>query len=108
VRATIDGEVSLVVSRAVKSAAPSSPAAILAGPLGSGLGNLAGDATGTFMASPEFQRLWAAANASAHSQVISVLNGSGAAVGTVSSEVVLNLAPWSPPCSRTSLPRCPG
>ena len=55
VRTTIDGEVSLVVSHAIKSAAPS-PVSILAGPLSGGLGSLAGNGTGTLMASPEFQR----------------------------------------------------
>ncbi len=45
------------------------------------------------MASPEFQRLWTVANASAHSQIISVLNGSSTAVVTTHNEVVLNLAP---------------
>jgi hypothetical protein len=92
VRTTIDGEVSLVVSHAIKNAAPS-PVSILAGPLSSGLGRLAGHGVGTFMASPEFQRLWTAANAAAHSQAISVLNGSSTAVVTTSDEVVLNLAP---------------
>jgi hypothetical protein len=81
VRTTIDGEVSLVVSHAIKDAAPS-PLSILAGPLSGGLGSLAGNSTGTLMASPEFQRLWTAANTAAHSQIISVLNGSSTAVVT--------------------------
>jgi hypothetical protein len=89
---TIDREVSLVTGYAIKSAAPS-PVSIFAGPLSSGLGSLAGNGTGTFMASPGFQRLWTAANASAHSQIISVLNGSNTAVVTTDNEIVLNLAP---------------
>jgi hypothetical protein len=92
VRATIDGEVSLVVSHAIKSVAPS-PLSILAGPLSGGLGSLAGNGTRTFMASAEFDRLWAAANTAAHSQIVSVLNGSSRAVVTTGGEVVLNLAP---------------
>jgi hypothetical protein len=92
VRATVDDETSLIVSHAVKSAAPS-PLSILGGPLSGGLGSLPGNATGTLMASPEFSRLWAAANTAAHSQVISVLNGSSSAVATTGGEVVLNLAP---------------
>lgn len=92
VRITVDGEVSLVVSQAVKSVAPS-PVSILAGPLAADLGSLAGNGTGTLMASPQFQRLWAAANTAAHSQIISVLNGSSSAVATTGNEVVLNLAP---------------
>ena len=92
VRTTIDGEVSLVVSHAIKSAAPS-PASILAGQLSGGLGSLAGNGIDTLMASPEFQRLWVAANTAAHSQIISVLNGSSTAVITTGNEVVLNLAP---------------
>ena len=91
VRTTIDGEVSLVVSHAVKSAP--SPASILAGPLSGGLGSLAGNGINSVMASPEFQRLWAAANTAAHSQIISVLNGNSSAVATSGNEVVLNLAP---------------
>jgi hypothetical protein len=89
---TIDGEVSLLVSHAIKSAAPS-PLRILAGPLGGGLGSLAGNDTGTLVASPEFQRLWTAANTAAHGQIISVLNGSSTAVATTNGEVALNLAP---------------
>jgi hypothetical protein len=89
---SIDREVSLVTGYAIKSAAPS-PVSIFAGPLSSGLGSLAGNGTSTFMASPGFQRLWTAANASAHSQIISVLNGSNTAVVTTDNEVVLNLAP---------------
>jgi hypothetical protein len=92
VRTTIDAEVGLVVSRAIKSAAPS-PVSILAGPLSSGLGSLAGNGIDTLTASPEFQRLWVAANTAAHSQTISVLNGSSTAVVTTGNEVVLNLAP---------------
>jgi hypothetical protein len=92
VRTTVDGEVSLVVSHAVKSAARS-PASILAGPLSGGLGSLAGSGIDTLMPSPEFQRLWGAANTAAHSQIISVLNGSSTAVATTGNEVVLNLAP---------------
>ncbi len=92
VRTTIDGEVSLVLSHAIKTAAPS-PVSILAGPLSGGLGRLAGNAAGTLMASPGFQRLWTAANTEAHSQIISVLNGNSSAVTTSGDEVVLNLAP---------------
>jgi hypothetical protein len=89
---TIDGEVSLLVSHAIKGAAPSR-LSILAGPLGGGLGSLAGNDTGTLVASPEFQRLWTAANAAAHGQIISVLNGSSTAVATTGDEVALNPAP---------------
>lgn len=91
-RTVIEGEVSLVVSHEIASAAPS-PAGILAAPLGRGLGILAADGTGAFMAGPEFRRLWTAASASAHSQIISVLNGSSTAVVAAGDEVVLNLAP---------------
>jgi hypothetical protein len=45
------------------------------------------------MASPAFQRLWTAASTSAHSQLISMLNGNNAALATTNGEVVLNLAP---------------
>lgn len=91
-RTTVDGEVWPGRQPRHQSAAPS-PASILAGPLSSSLGSLAGNSTGTFMASPEFQRLWTAANAAAHSQIISVLNGNSNAVATKNNEVVLNLAP---------------
>ena len=92
VRTAIDGEVSLVVSHAIKSTAPS-PISILAGPVSGGLGSLAGNGTDALLASPEFQRLWTAANTAAHSQIVSVLNGDSSAVVTTGDEVVLNLAP---------------
>jgi hypothetical protein len=92
VRTTIDGEVSLVVSHAIAGALPSR-LNILASPLSNGLGSLAGNGTDTFMASPEFQRLWTTANATVHSQIIRVLNGTASAVATTNNEVVLNLAP---------------
>jgi hypothetical protein len=88
VRTIIDGDVSLVASQAMASALQP-PAGILAWPLSSGMGSLASDGINSFMTSPAFQQLWTAANASAHSQLISVLNGSSTAVATTSS--------WPPP-----------
>jgi hypothetical protein len=54
---------------------------------------LAGDAISKFMASPVFQKLWVTVNRFAHSQLISVLNGSSALVASTGGQVVLNLAP---------------
>jgi hypothetical protein len=92
VRATAASEIGPVLSHAADGALP--PAVvILAGPLSNGMAGLTGDGISTFMASPAFQRLWIAASTSAHSQLISVLNGKNAALATTSGEVVLNLAP---------------
>jgi hypothetical protein len=92
VRAVAASEIGPVLSHAAAGALPPA-AAILAGPLSSGLAGLAGDGISRFMASPAFQRLWTVANTSAHSQLISVLNGDNAALATTSGEVVVNLAP---------------
>jgi hypothetical protein len=92
VRAATASEIAPVLSHAAADALP--PAAtILAGPLSSGMAGMTGDGISRFMASPAFQRLWIAANTSAHSQLISVLNGNNPALATTNGEVVLNLAP---------------
>jgi hypothetical protein len=91
VRSAAVSEVDSVLSRAAGSLPPA--AAVLAGPLGDGLASLAGDAVSEFMASTAFGDLWVAVNRTAHSQLVSVLNGDNAAVAVTGGEVVLNLAP---------------
>jgi hypothetical protein len=65
----------------------------LAGPLRTGLVDLAGKETSAFMASPAFQRLWAEANQVAQAQLISVLNGNSTLVSATGGRVALNLIP---------------
>lgn len=62
----------------------------LAGPLRTRLADLAGQEASAFTASPAFERLWVAANQSAHAQLISVLNGNGGPAG--GGQVTLRLA----------------
>ena len=85
-------EIGPALSHAAGSALPSR-LSFLAGPLGDGLAKLAGEGIDRAMASREFQRLWQAANATAHSQLISVLDGRSSAVAAAGGHVVLNLTP---------------
>jgi len=91
VRAAVAGEVEAVLARAATTLPP--PVSLLAGPLGGGMAGFAGDATSRMMATPAFQRLWVTANRSAHSQLVSVLNGDSGLVKSTGGEVVLNLVP---------------
>lgn len=91
VQTAVAGEVDAVLARAAGTLPP--PVSLLAGPLGGGLSQLAGDATGKFMASPAFQRAWVTANRTAHSQLVSVLNGDSGEVTTSGGKVVLDLLP---------------
>lgn len=91
VQAAIQEAVTTQVDASLRHAVPALPG--IGGVLGTGLADLAGKATGGFMASSAFQRSWAAANEFAHSQLISVLNGNSAAVSTTGGHVVLNLVP---------------
>ena len=88
VRAAIGEAVTAQVDAALPRAG-----GLLAGPLRTGLARIAGKETIAFMASPAFQRLWAAANQSAHTQLISVLNGNSTLVSATGGQVVLNLVP---------------
>jgi hypothetical protein len=65
----------------------------LAGPLSTGLADLAGKEASAFVAGPAFQRLWVAANRFAHAQLIRVLNGNSALVQVTGKQVTLNLVP---------------
>jgi hypothetical protein len=85
-------EIGPALSRAADSSLPSR-LSFLAGTLGSSLGKLAGDAVNSVMAGREFQQLWQAANQSAHSQLISVLDGRSTTVGVTGGHVVLNVTP---------------
>lgn len=88
VRAAIGEAVTAQVDAALPRAG-----GVLTGPLRTGLADLAGKEASAFTASPAFRRLWAAANQSAHSQLISVLNGNSALVSATGGQVVLNLIP---------------
>jgi hypothetical protein len=85
-------EIGPALSHAIDSSLPSR-LSFLAGPLGSGAGKLAGDAVSSVMASREFQQLWQAANQSAHSQLVSVLDGRSTTVTAAGGHVVLNVTP---------------
>ncbi len=73
------------------SAAPSQADGGLAGPLRRRLADLAGQQASVFTASPAFERLWVAANQSAHARVISVLNGDSGAGPANRVQVALTL-----------------
>lgn len=88
VRAAIGEAVTAQVDAALPRAG-----GVLAGPLRTSLADLAGNESSKFTASPAFQRLWAAANQSAHAQLISVLNGNSTLVSATAGQVVLNLVP---------------
>jgi hypothetical protein len=92
VKAAATAEVGPALTRAAATSLPSR-LAFLAGPLGNGLAVLIGDGIDRAMDSPEFQRLWQAANTTAHSQLISVLDGRSSAVAATGGQVVLNLIP---------------
>jgi len=92
VKTAATAEIGPALSHAAGSALPSR-LSFLAGPLGDGLAKLAGEGIDRAMASREFQRLWQAANATAHSQLISVLDGRSSAVAAAGGHVVLNLTP---------------
>jgi hypothetical protein len=92
VKSAATAEMGPALSRAADSSLPSR-LSFLAGPLGSGLGKLAGDAVNSVMASREFQQLWQAANQSAHSQLVSVLDGRSTIVAANGGQVVLNVTP---------------
>ena len=91
VRTATAGEIDLVLNHAASTLPPA--AAILARPLSSGLTGFAGNEINSILTSQAFQQLWIAASTSAHSQLISILNGNSTAVATTNGEVVLNLAP---------------
>jgi hypothetical protein len=92
VQSAVTGEAGALLQQAVSSLPP--PASSLAGPLSGDLAKLAGDATSRFMASAAFRGLWVAANRSAHSQVVSVLNGDGSKeVSGTHGSVAVNLVP---------------
>src|SRR5215831_19011340 len=65
----------------------------LAGPLSSGVKGFLQDGINKILASPEFQRLWVAANRFAQTQLITVLNGNSKVVQASNGQVVLNLVP---------------
>jgi hypothetical protein len=92
VKTAATAEIGPALSRAIDSSLPSR-LSFLAGTLGSGPGELAGDAVNSAMASREFQQLWQAANQSAHSQLISVLDGRSTTVTATGGQVVLNVTP---------------
>jgi len=91
VRTAVTGEIDAVVSHAAGTLPRA--VSVLAGPLSGGLAGIAGDSTSRFMASPAFQRLWVTANRSAHSQLVSVLNGDSRQVTSTDGKVVINLMP---------------
>jgi hypothetical protein len=91
VRAVAASEIGPALNHAASALPPA--ATILSGPLSGGLAGLADDGINRFMTSPAFQQLWITANTSAHSQLISILNGNNTAVATTNGEVVLNLVP---------------
>jgi hypothetical protein len=91
VRSAAASEIGPALSRAASALPP--PAALLTGPLSSGLTRLADDGINAFMTSPAFQRPWVTAITSAHRQLISTLNGNSTAMTTANGQVVLNLAP---------------
>lgn len=95
VRDTVQEVITTQVLAALKHAETSLPpaAGVLAGPLSTGLADLAGNRISEFMASSAFQRLWAEVNRFAHSQLISVLNGDSTLVQATGGQVVLNLVP---------------
>jgi hypothetical protein len=95
VRAAVQQAVTSQVDAALRHAETTLPAAagVLAGPVSSGLADLAGNGTSRLMASPAFQRLWVTANQFAHSQLISALNGNSTLVSATGGQVVLNLVP---------------
>ena len=68
-------------------------AAKLAGPLSSGVKGFLQDGINKILASPEFQRLWVAANRFAQTQLITVLNGNSKVLQASNGQVVLNLVP---------------
>jgi hypothetical protein len=66
-------------------------ASVLAGPAAGALRDLAYRETKTFVASPQFQTLWATASRAAHDQLITILEGGGPVVSTQGGVVTLNL-----------------
>jgi len=91
VRTAVTSEVDAVLTRAADTLPR--PVSLLAGPLSGGMAGLGGNAASRFMASQAFQRLWVTANRSAHSQLVSVLNGDSRQVTSTGGKVVLNLIP---------------
>lgn len=65
----------------------------LPGPLRTELADLARNETVALMVSPAFQQLWAEANQSAHTQLVSILNGNSTLVPATSGQVAVNLIP---------------
>jgi hypothetical protein len=63
----------------------------LAGPATAGLRQLADRAAPKLLASPKVQDAWVTANAAAHQQLLSIINGGGAAVSTAGGKVTLDL-----------------
>jgi hypothetical protein len=95
VRATVQQILTTQVDHVLKQAENKLPAAPggLAGPLASGLADLAGNGISDFMTTQTFQRWWADVNRVTHDQLISVLNGNSSLVTTTGGRVVLNLLP---------------
>ena len=95
VRDTVQEAVTAQVGAALKHAGTSLPPAarVLAGPLGTGLADLARNRISEFMASRAFPRVWANVNRLAHSELISVLNGDSTLVQATSGQFVLSLVP---------------
>jgi hypothetical protein len=92
VQSAVTGEADALLKEAVSSLPP--PASSLAGPLSGDLAKLASNATSRFMASTAFRSLWVAANRSAHSQVVSVLDGDDSKeVSGTRGSVAINLVP---------------
>lgn len=91
VRTAVTGEIDAVLTHAATTLPP--PVSLLGGSLSGGMAGLAGDTASRFMASPAFERLWVTANRSAHSQLVSVLNGDSREVTSTGGKVVINLVP---------------
>jgi hypothetical protein len=63
----------------------------LAGPISSGLEQLAGQAAPRFLATPQLQAAWRAANRAAHRTLVKIIDGGGALASTHGGVVTLNL-----------------
>src|SRR3954452_14227068 len=66
-------------------------AQVIAGPAAAGLEQLAGQVAPKLLARPAVQDAWVLANATAHKQLLALLNGGGSVVSTDSGVVTLNL-----------------
>ena len=86
----VRGVVREAVTAEVRAGRPGA-GGVLAGPLRSRLADLAGQQASAFVATPAFERLWVAANESAHAQLISVLSGNSGGGPAGRGQVTLNL-----------------